>query len=71
MDEPKVKGEVYPARRGLLRRRQWRGRVVSIRNGNTILVTPEGYNNRGECEAAILLVNPAIEITRYDEEPTV
>lgn len=59
-----VKAQVYPSKRGLLRRKQWRARIVSKANGKRILVTPEGYNNRAECEAAVLSVAPAIEIER-------
>ena len=47
--------EIYPGRRGILRRPQWRARIVSDRNGQTIFPSGEGYNNRQElrdiCEA--------------------
>jgi hypothetical protein len=40
--------EVYPARRGVLLRRQWRARVVSAFNGEKLFASSESYNNRAE-----------------------
>lgn len=41
---PKLRIEIYPKRRGLLRRKQWSWRTVAI-NGE-IVIPPEGYNNK-------------------------
>jgi uncharacterized protein YegP (UPF0339 family) len=42
MNAPRV--EIYRARRGMLRRTQWRARVVAA-NGETLFVSAESYNN--------------------------
>jgi uncharacterized protein YegP (UPF0339 family) len=36
--------EIYRSRRGMLRRTQWRARVVAS-NGRALFVTAESYNN--------------------------
>jgi uncharacterized protein YegP (UPF0339 family) len=38
------KVQIYQAKRGLLRRKQYRARVIAP-NGKVLLVTAEGYNN--------------------------
>lgn len=47
--------EVYRARRGLLRRPQWRWRLKA-KNGRTVAHGGEGYNNRADCLHAIELI---------------
>lgn len=42
-----AKVQIYPARRGLIGRKQWRARVVAA-NGKTLFVSAESYNNRGD-----------------------
>lgn len=56
--------EIYPSRRGLLLRRQWRARVVSEHNGRTILASSESYNNREELEDICALILPHVSIRR-------
>jgi hypothetical protein len=41
------KVQIYVSRRGLLRRKQYRARVVAP-NGKVLFVTAEGYNNLRE-----------------------
>lgn len=47
--------ELYRARRGLFVRTQWRWRLRAA-NGHVIADSGEGYNNRGDALAAIVLV---------------
>lgn len=47
--------ELYPARRGLFRRKQWRWRFVTD-NGRFIAASGEGYNNRADALHAIELL---------------
>jgi uncharacterized protein YegP (UPF0339 family) len=44
--------EVYPARPGLLLRKQWRWRLRAA-NGRIIATSGEGYNNRQDCLATL------------------
>lgn len=46
--------EVYPARRGLLRRKQWRWRLKA--GNGEIVATGEGFNNRADCMASVQLI---------------
>jgi hypothetical protein len=39
---------MYRSKRGLLRRSQFRAKVISTDNGLTLWVTGESYNNRAE-----------------------
>ena len=39
--------QIYEARRGLLRRKQYRARIVAP-NGKTLFQSSEGYNNLAE-----------------------
>jgi uncharacterized protein YegP (UPF0339 family) len=45
-----LKFQVYEARRGLMRRKQWRWRIKAP-NGRTIGDSAESYNNKGDCIA--------------------
>ncbi len=36
--------QIYEGKRGVLRRKQWRGRVVAP-NGKVLFASSEGYNN--------------------------
>lgn len=47
--------KLYQARRGWLRRSQWRWRLVA-RNGRTVATSGEGYNNRSDALKAIDLI---------------
>jgi uncharacterized protein YegP (UPF0339 family) len=49
--------EIYRARRGVLRRTQWRARVVSS-NGKTLFVSAESYNNVDELLAIVARLFP-------------
>jgi hypothetical protein len=40
--------EIYPSKRGLLRRKQWRARIISEDNLNRLFISSESYNNRQE-----------------------
>lgn len=40
--------EVYPARRGLMRRKQWRWRLKAA-NGRIVADSGESYNNKRDC----------------------
>jgi uncharacterized protein YegP (UPF0339 family) len=44
--------EVYPARRGLLQRKQWAWRLKAG-NGRIIAVGGETFNNRRDCLASV------------------
>lgn len=43
-NEPNDRLQIYKSRRGLIGRQQYRARVVS-KNGRTLFVSAEGYNN--------------------------
>ena len=47
--------ELYRARRGLLRRTQWRWRLIAS-NGRIIATGGEGYNNRRDALAMIVAI---------------
>lgn len=59
---PAFEIEVYPARRGLLLRQQWRARTVSINNRKRITGTLEGYNNRQEVIDIMARLHPTLPI---------
>jgi hypothetical protein len=59
---PMIKGHVIPVKRGLLRRKQWAGRIVEVGNHRQILRTSESYNNYGDVVRALRLVNPTMPI---------
>lgn len=48
--------EIYEGRRGLARRKQFRWRWVAA-NGRILATSSEGYNNRAEC-LAIIVISP-------------
>ncbi len=62
----KARGFIYRARKGLLGRTQWHGRIRALdtlgRPGRILFVSSEGYNNKSELIAAFRLVNPDLEI---------
>jgi uncharacterized protein YegP (UPF0339 family) len=47
--------ELYRARRGLLRRTQWRWRLIAS-NGRIIATSGESYNNRRDALAMIVAI---------------
>jgi hypothetical protein len=66
MPATNVKGQVYVGRRGLFSRTQYFGRILSTRNGKTLMVTSEGYNNRNDCADALDICSPDIPIEHLD-----
>jgi hypothetical protein len=60
---------IYPARRGLLLRRQWRAKVVSQHNGNRLFSSSEGYNNSGDLIRLVEALFPGIPYMVMDDRP--
>ena len=58
--------EFYRARRGLLRRAQWRWRLRA-ENGRIIATSGESYNNRGDMLQAIELIRTEAHATPIKE----
>lgn len=52
--------EIYEARRGLSRRKQWRWRIRAA-NGRIVANGGEGYNNRADLVRALEIVREALD----------
>ena len=59
--------ELYRARRGLLRRTQWRWRLIA-RNGRILAVSAEGYNNRRDALSAIVSIRAEAPLAQLTGE---
>ena len=59
--------ELYRARKGLLRRTQWRWRLVA-RNGRIIATSGEGYNNRRDALAMIVAIRAEAPLAPLEGE---
>lgn len=57
-----IVGQLYEGRRGLLLRKQWFGRIIDTSNGENLLRTSEGYNNKAACRHALEKGSPGIRI---------
>lgn len=49
------------SRKRPFKRRQYHARIVNAENGKTIWRTSEGYNNRGERDAAVVVLDRELE----------
>jgi hypothetical protein len=63
--------EIYPSKRGLMRRRQWRARVVSTSNHFNLFGTTESYNNVEELIDLCERLYPTLPIMVLRENNTV
>jgi uncharacterized protein YegP (UPF0339 family) len=52
---------IYKAKRGLLRRQQYRARIVAG-NGRNLFVSSEGYNNLADLEGVIARCFPGLPV---------
>lgn len=68
-----LKCETYSSREAGQPRKQHRARIVNVENGNVQWQTSEGYNNRGDLNAAINALRHGAEgmvVVDIDAEPS-
>lgn len=56
------KAQLFPGKRGLLKRKQWYCRIVSVETGDEVFRSSEGYNNSQDLWNITRRVHPRMTI---------